>query len=75
MSFSKMRYYAAQARNMKMYEYIESEKRRLSTPRSEEITRILSFYKNLGDGEWKSTFGSILNGIYNKNCEGAKTGG
>lgn len=74
-SFSKTRYYKAQARNMAMYEYIESEKERLKTPRSEELTRILDFYKNLGEsGEWTSTCGSILQGIYRKNCDSAKLG-
>jgi retron-type reverse transcriptase len=58
-----------------MYNEIEKQKFKLSTPRWEYVTEILDFYKNLGEtGELKSPTGKILLGLYNKNKEAALNG-
>jgi len=72
--FCKMEYYIAQKKNLKHYEAIEIEKNKLATPRTENVTRLLSLYKNIGKGGWASPAGLILKGIYNKNKESATLG-
>lgn len=63
---SNIPYYKAQATNKKMYEFIESEKIRLSSPKWEQIDKLIEYYKKLGENK-KSEIGTILLGIYNKN--------
>lgn len=63
-------YYEAQADYTKNYEFIESEKIRLSTPRSERISELLEFYKNLAMDNFSST-GLVLEGIFRKNTDAA----
>jgi hypothetical protein len=67
----KIDYYQTQARNIKMYEFLESEKSRLATPRSETITTLIEHYKTKGNDEWESSIGKSLLGIYKKNKEHA----
>jgi len=65
--FCKMEYYKAQAKNMSAYEFIEKEKIRLSTPRWDNVTDLLNFYRSIGSSDWRSGPAKILLGIYNKN--------
>jgi len=67
----KIDYYKTQARNIKIYEFLESEKSRLGTPRSETITTLIEYYKTKGEEEWKSSIGKSLLGLYKKNKEHA----
>jgi retron-type reverse transcriptase len=67
----KIEYYKAQARDMKMYEFIQSEKLRLGTPKKETVTQLLDYYKNLGEQNWQSSAGKTLLGIYKKNKDAA----
>jgi retron-type reverse transcriptase len=67
----KIDYYKAQAKNMKMYNFMEEEKLRLSTPKWEIITELLEKYKSLGEDGWESSMGKTLLGLYNKNKEAA----
>lgn len=62
----KTDYYQAQGQNLKQWEHIEKEKIRLSTPKWEEIDRLIKYYRNLGFTQLSST-GLVLQGIYNKN--------
>lgn len=66
----KIDYYKAHEKNMKMYEFLEQEKRRLSTPKIEMITNLINSYKEWGE-TYESPEGKILLGIYNKNKEAA----
>jgi hypothetical protein len=72
--FSKTTPYEAQAKNMASYDFIESEKVRLSTPKSGKVTSLLKYYKNLGDSGYTSPTGRLLQGIYQKNCKAALEG-
>jgi hypothetical protein len=74
MRFSKMAYYVAQAKNMKMYEFLEKEKARLATPRLACTTSILNAYKKVGQSGWESPTGKILIGVFKKNTKAAMTG-
>lgn len=69
-SFSKMTYAKAQSINLKHYTYLEEEKLRLGTPRLEQITELLEYYRELGFTKYSST-ALVLQGIYKKNKEGA----
>lgn len=69
--FTKIHYYQAQAKNMKAYEFLMKEKRRLNTPKWSTVTKIIDLYKNQGLTGWTSRSGKILTGIYNKNKEAA----
>lgn len=60
------KYYIAQSKNIKELEFIEGEKRRLSTPKSERITQLLDKFKLLGEKE-ACPAGKVLLGLYNKN--------
>lgn len=71
-NFSKTAYHEAQAKNMAMYEFIEQEKLRLSTPKWSYVTNLLTFYKDLGDLGWESPTGLRLQGIFKKNSQAAK---
>jgi retron-type reverse transcriptase len=71
--FSNLDYYRAQSKNMKSYVFLESEKRRLSTPRWEKVTEIIESYKDKGSTT-QSKIGRILIGMYNRNVEAAKRG-
>lgn len=64
--FCKVDYYKAHDKNIRMYEYIEKEKLRLSTPKTVLITDIIQKWKDLGEN-YESTAGKILLGIYEKN--------
>lgn len=65
-SFRKTEYYEAQAKNEKMYDFLQKEKIKLSTPRSEVINDFLKYYKAKAT-QWESPAGKIMLGIYNKN--------
>lgn len=69
----KFDYYRAQDKNMKMYEYLENEKRRLSTPKTSLISELIIKWKTMGD-TFKSPVGKTLLGIYNKNKKAAQEG-
>lgn len=71
---SKTEYYAAESSNMRMYEFIQKEKSRLSTPKWDFISRLLTFYKELGSNDWSSPTGKTLLGIYKKNKNAALEG-
>lgn len=60
-------YYHAQSENMSMYDFIQKEKSRLSTPKWDKITEILDDYKTKGLSHWESPMGKTLLGIYKKN--------
>jgi hypothetical protein len=66
----KTDYYRAQAKNIKAYEFIEKEKRKLSTPKWEIVTELIDRYRELGGNDWTSSAGRILKGIYEKNKQG-----
>jgi hypothetical protein len=66
----KIDYYKAHEQNMKMYEFLEEEKRRLATSRIEMITNLINSSKEWGE-IYESLAGKILLGIYNKNKEAA----
>lgn len=51
-----------------MYDFLEKEKLRLSTPRIQMITDFIEYYKKFGE-TYESPEGKILLGIYNKNKE------
>lgn len=70
----KIDYYKTQALYMKMYNEIEKQKIKVSTPKWDYVSEILDFYKNLGEEGWKSPSGKILLGIFNKNKEAALQG-
>lgn len=65
--FSKTKYYKAQAKNMAMYDYIEKEKTRVSTPKWEVVTNLLEKYTQKGLAGFESSTAKILKGIYEKN--------
>lgn len=67
---SNAEYYRAQAKNMKNYVFLESEKRRLATPRWDKVTEILELYKQKGSTT-QSKIGRILIGMYNRNKKAA----
>lgn len=71
--FSNVNYYKAQSKNMRQYVYLQSEKVRLSTPRSERITELLEIYKEKG-ATTQSKAGRILIGIYERNKAFIKDG-
>lgn len=64
--FSKTEYYKTQDKNMKTWQHILNEKRKLSTPRLEFITNLIDYYKNKSK-DYTSSTGKILYGIYEKN--------
>lgn len=70
---TNIEYLRAQDKNMKNYSHLQREKLRLAAPRLYEITKILNYYKGLGESE-SSKAGSILLGIYKKNKEAAEKG-
>lgn len=70
--FSKTDYNIAQGLNMSMYEHIEAEKARLSTPKWDVVSDLLASYRGMGEAGWKSTSGKILLGLYKKNSVAAK---
>lgn len=69
-SFCKTDYYVAQQEYSKRQQYIDLEKKRLSTPSWERIDELIEYYKDLGNNTSSST-GKILLGIYNKNVRAA----
>jgi len=71
---SKTEYYAAESSNMRMYEFIQKEKSRLSTPKWDYISRLITFYKELGSDDWVSPTGKTLLGLYKKNKSAAIQG-
>lgn len=70
---SNLPYYKAQGRNQKQYFFLESEKRRLATPKWDKVTMLLEKYRDKGFTQL-STTGKILQGIYNHNVQAAKGG-
>lgn len=70
--FMKMEYYEALFRYAKLYEHIEAEKRRLSTPRWDRVSHIFNQYKEMGDNGEKSSAGKALKGLYLKNLRALK---
>lgn len=71
--FMNIEYYKAQSEYSKKYELIEAEKRRLSTPRWDRVTQILSDFRSLGRTGFICSTGKALHGIYNKNVRAVKT--
>nr|YP_009364073.1 hypothetical protein [Pediastrum duplex]AQU64402.1 hypothetical protein [Pediastrum duplex] len=72
----KIEYYKTQALYMRMYNEIQKQKFKVSTPKWDYVTEIIDFYKELGEtGEWKSPTGKMLLGLYNKNKQAALNGG
>jgi hypothetical protein len=57
--FCKIDYYKAHDKNVRMYEFIEKAKLRLSTPKTVLITNIIQKWKELGE-TYESTSGKIL---------------
>lgn len=49
-----------------MYDSIQKEKIRLSTPRLEMIDNLINYYKTKSEN-WNSSTGKILHGIYERN--------
>lgn len=68
---TKVAYYRAQAKNQKMEEFIEKEKARLSTPKWETISKLIDFYKQLGENN-QSSIAKTLLGIFLKNKKAAQ---
>lgn len=66
MRFSKTRYYAATSKNRRLYDFIEKEKLRLSTPRSDVVDRIIEKYKDMGKEKTPKGL-KILYNIFRKN--------
>ncbi|MFB6225331.1 MAG: hypothetical protein ABEI13_02640 [Candidatus Paceibacteria bacterium] len=63
-----MSYYIAQSQNLKDTEFMESEKKRLGTPKWGFVTELLLKFKQSGYTE-VSTSGKILTKIFEKNKE------
>lgn len=64
----KADYYAAQGSNIKNLARIEKDKRLLSTPKWEYVTKILQYYRKMGlSSEGVSPIGKVLQAIYRKN--------
>jgi hypothetical protein len=68
-SYTKTSYFKAQQKNLKDWDFIQQEKRRLSTPRIQMITEIIQKFKEKGDSNWQSPAAKTLKGIYNKNLD------
>lgn len=64
-------YYKAYSRNMRDYVFLEKEKRRRATARSNYVSEILEKYRKKGYFGFSGA-GTALNGIYKKNCAFAK---
>lgn len=64
--FSKTEYYKAQDKNMKTWQHIVNEKRKLSTLKLEFVTNLIGYYKDKSK-DYTSSSGKILHGIYEKN--------
>lgn len=73
MGLCKIDYYKAHDQNMKMYEYLEKEKRRLATPKTSLISELIVKWKSIGD-TCQSPVGKILLRIYNKNKKATQEG-
>lgn len=68
-SYTKVSYFKAQQKNMKDWDFIQQEKKRLSTPRIQMITDIINKFKEKGENNWQSPAAKTLKGIYNKNLD------
>lgn len=68
-SYSKVSYFKAQQKNMKDWDFIQQEKRRLSTPKIQLITDIINKFKEKGESNWQSPAAKTLKGIFNKNLD------
>jgi hypothetical protein len=64
--FSKTEYYRAQDKNMKTWQHIINQKRKLSIPKLEFVTNLIGYYKDKSKDYTRAT-GKILHGIYEKN--------